>query len=231
MSDVLVALEALLPDLPAAADQRRLGDRLSQATQTLREAAQQARRLRAVLQIGEAVGFGAGPDQREMVQELRQTALDVAEALERADDPESLRTAVWDYEKSLLVALANVDRAVRVQWRGVVANRFQPLIGFGDLLSMIDGVSDLGRDMTACGRRAQALDGGSAEELAIQIQALLADFDRLQAERATAIGAGDVGTFLNALAERCATLAMVTDEVRAWLETNQALDQFSVTPT
>ena len=229
MSDQLQKLEELLPALPAAADQRRLGDRLDQATQTLREATQQAQRLRAVIKISCAVGYGATPDQAEVLQDLRRTALEVAEALDDADDPESLRTAVWDYEKTFLPALANVDRAARVQWKALVAERFQPLITFGDLLAIM-GVGDLGGRMKRCGQRAQMVGTGPAEQVANEVEELLAEIGRLQAERSTAIGTGDVGEFLNALAERRATLLMITPEVRNWLKDHDALEQFSVAP-
>lgn len=229
MSDRLQTLEDLLPALPAAADQRRLGDRLTQAMLALREAAQQARRLAAVMRIAEAVGFGVTAEQKADLDELRGAAEDVADALEQADDPDSLRDAVYDYEKTLLPALAKLDRLVRIQWSAVVAQRFQPLVSFGELIAQIDGVAPLGRSLASCGRRAQEA-GGTAEDLATEILTLLKELDQLQAQRAAAIGSGDVGAFLNALAERRATLSMITPEVHSWLQQNQALDRFNVTP-
>jgi hypothetical protein len=228
MTDQLDALEALLPDLPAAADRRRLGDRLVQAIQDLKEAPSQARRLKALISLAETVGFGASPDQRAMIGELRETAREVGAALEEADDEEGLKSAVYDYQKSLLPALATFDRGAREQWSSVVRDRFAPLIAFGELLEKIDNVADLGRSLADCGRRAQRLTSGSAEDLLSNVTSLLAERDALQTERGEKIGDDDVGEFLNALAVGRATLDLITPDVRAWLDQNQALGRFRV---
>lgn len=229
MSDALAELEGLLEALPAAVDQQKLGDRLNKVSGTLAGAAQQARRLRAVLQISAAVGFGRSEDQATLVEDLRETALNVADALEQANDEDALRNAEWAYEKELIPELANLDRAVRAQWRALVAERFQTLISFGELLARLDEESGLGERLAACGRAASGLNVTSAEDLAREIQALLAELDALQSERATSVG-GDVGLFLDALADRRATLAMITPDVHRWLTEHQAFDRFSVAP-
>jgi hypothetical protein len=228
MTDQLDMLEALLPELPAAADRRRLGDRLVQAIQDLREAPSQARRLKSLIRLAEVVGFGASPDQRATLGELRETARDVGAALEEASDEESLKTAVYDYQKSLLPALATFDRGTREQWTTVVRDQFAPLVAFGELLEKIAGVADLGHRLADCGRRAQRLSGGAAEDLLTGVTAMLAERDALQTERAQQIGDDEVGAFLNALAIGQATLALITPDVRAWLDENHALGRFRV---
>jgi hypothetical protein len=227
MSDSLETLEALLPKLPAAADQRRLGDSLTQAVQDLRDAANQTRRLRALLTLADQLGYGATPEQRGALQTVREAAEDVGLALEEAKDEESLKLAVFDYQKSFIPALTVLDRGAREQWSSTVRDRFAPLVAFGELLEKV-GVEDLGRRMASCGRRATSVTGGSAEELGGAVSSLLEELARLQAERAEKIQEGEVGEFLNALAERRATLAMITPAVRAFLEGNQALGRFSV---
>lgn len=228
MTDQLEALEALLPQLPAAADRRRLGDRLVQATHDLKDAPTLARRLKSLLSLAKIVGYGVSPDQRAALGEVREAAREVGAALEEANDEESLKLAVFDYQKTLLPTLAVFDRGAREQWTTVVKDRFAPLIAFGELLEKIDGVAELGRKLADCGRRAQRLTGGSAEDLLFGVSAMLAECDALQAERAEKIGEDDVGEFLNALAVGRATLALITPEVRKWLEDNQALGRFRV---
>ena len=230
MTDKLEKLERLLPELPAAVDRQRLGDRLTSATQALREAEHHARRLRALLLLAAELDYGARSDQAEIVAVARREALELSEAFAEADDDESLRAAVYDYEKSFIVALGSLERGVRQHWRTTLADQFQPLIGFGELLAKIDGVADLGRRLADCARRALKSDTGPADQLLIQVQTLLAEYKSLQAERAAAIAADDVGEFLNALADRRATLAMITPAVDAWLRKQQALGRFAVSP-
>lgn len=227
MSDTLLELESLLAELPVAVDQQSLGDQLNKASIALSNATQQARRLQAVLRISAIVDFEQVPEQAEMVKLARQTARDVAESLEHATDSNALRAAVWDYEKELTPALNSLDRAVRQQWRRVVDEQFQPIIGVGDLLSRLDRDTGLGAKLENCGRRARDLNTPAAQDLLRQIEALMTDLEALRLECATTLG-GEVGDFLSALAEGRATLAMITPNVHRWLTENGVLDRFSV---
>lgn len=231
MSDTLVALEGLLEELPDAADRRRLGDRLSQSMEVLRGADHQIGRLTAILDLANSTGFGVGGIQRETLMDLKEGACAVGEALETASTDDDLRDAIFQYEKEFQRTLGSTERAVRQHWASLASDSFRSLIPLGELLARIGVAPDLGRRLADCGRRALApSDVGPVADLATRARSLLAEREALQVERADTIGAGDVGAFINALAEQRATLAMVTEDVRAWLKKNDALDRFSLAP-
>lgn len=228
MTDRLADLEALLPQLPAAVDRRRLGDRLSKTVAELRESGTQIAKLEALMSLTQQVDFGRTPEQSTLLNEVRTEALEVGQALCAAEDENALRDASYDYGQ-LVKQFGRLDQALRAQWRARVTERYQPLINFGDLLTNLDEVADLGQRLAACGRDAMAVNlTAPAAELLEKVRALRKAFDALQSERTEKIGAGEVGDFLNALAERRATLAQVTDTVRAFLVANHALDRFNV---
>ncbi|MER8772645.1 hypothetical protein NKH63_28630 [Mesorhizobium sp. M0960] len=232
MTDVLANLEGLMDELPGAVDRRRLGDRLNQALTTLRDADLQVGRLAALFILADETEFGRTQEQQFLLSEVKREAWEVGGALETAETDNELRDAVWDYEKEFLKAVNALDRASRSWWSAFTASRFQPLVGFGDLLAKIDGVADLGQRLADCGRRAQAQGaGGSSVDFLASVREFITELDALQAERVAAIGAGEVGDFLNALAERRATLNMVTPDVYDWLTKNQALERFKVAPS
>lgn len=231
MTDLLEDAEALLVDLPDAVERRKLGQRLNQAVTALRNAEHQVGRIVALIELSEIVGFGKTSEQREVLDELIETAQDVGEQLETADSDESLRVAVDEYEHSLPPAISALDRAIRERWRAVVAERFQPLLGLGKLLGSMNVANQLGDRLAACGRAGQAAtDVGAITDLLPRVRSLLADYEALQAERAREIGDDDVGEFINALAEHRATLSMVTPNVQSWLDAHQALERLAVSP-
>ena len=231
MSDILTALEAMLPDLPDAVDRRRLGDRLSQSVEALKTADYHVGRLNAVLDLAELTQFGAAPPQSEMLSALREEAYEVGDALETAATDGDLRDAMYEYERGFQKSLASADQAIRTHWASLAANKFRSLVPLGDLLQRIGVAPDLARRLQDCGRRGQAPSNvGPLADLASRARALLSELETLQAERADAIGEGEVGDFVNALAEQRATLTHVTDGVRHWLEKNEALPRFSVVP-
>lgn len=231
MSDALIDLETLLQDLPDAVDRRRLGEALNKSLQALQGAERQVERIGSLLELSSLLGFDADPTQRALVDGVREEACEVGEAIVGAETEDELRTAVWDYEKSLANTVAALDRALRQHWRTVVVERFQPLIGLGDLLARIGASPDFGRRLAACGRSAQSIgDGVQSTELRDRAHSLLADLEVLHGERREAIGTGAVGAFLNALAEGRANLAMIDDEVRDWLTRNHAVDRIRVSP-
>jgi HPt (histidine-containing phosphotransfer) domain-containing protein len=221
MSDVLVEAEALLTELPDAVARRKLGERLSKAIVALRTADHQIARMAALLDFSRIVEFDKTADQRAALQEMKECATDIGASLEDAEDEEQLRLAVYEYENSLPKALAALERAVRERWRVVAADRFQPLIGIGELLTSMNVSNHLGDRLADVGPITILLD---------TVRALLADLDLLQDERAAEIRDDEVGDFINALAERRATLVMVTPKVHDWLKEHRALERLGVSP-
>ena len=231
MTDKLAELEGLLEELPDAVDRRRLGDRLSQSMEVLRGANHHIGRLTAILDLANSTGFGASGMQRETLDDLKEEAWAVGEALETASTDDELRDATFQYEKEFQKTLSSTERAARQHWASLASESFRSLVPLGDLLARIGVAPDFGRRLADCGRRALApSEVGPLVDLAARARALLAEREALQEERAQTIGAGDVGSFINALAEQRATLAMVTKDVRIWLEKNEALDRFSLAP-
>lgn len=230
MSDALIEAEELLEQLPDAVSRRSLGERLSQAVHELRSADHQIQRIKALIETAEILDFGNEPHRAETLEDMVDYARMVGSALEKADDPDALRKAVYEYSNDLQRAIAGLERAIREYWRTIVNERFQPLIGLGQLLTSMNVPNDLGNRLTACGKKGlSVLNASSAPDLHVAIKTLLADEEALQAERTAEIGNDEVGDFINALADKRATLAMVTPKVREWLSDHQALDRLGIT--
>jgi hypothetical protein len=150
--------------------------------------------------------------------------------LEEASDAEELREAVYDYSTDLKQAISALEQSIREHWRVVAIERFQPLVGFGQLLSSVNVPNKLGDRLTSCGQRGVAsANAGSFSDLLAAVKSLFSEYDSLQAERAAEISEDEVGDFLNALAEKRATLAMVTPRVRDWLANHGALERLGIT--
>lgn len=231
MSDALVEAEALLTELPDAVVRRKLGDRLSKAVSALRTADRQIARATALLGLSRLVEFGKTAEQRAALEEMVDCANEIGSLLEEAEDEEQLRSAIYEYENSLPKALSALERAIRERWRVVAADRFQPLIGIGDLLTSMNVSDNLGNRLAECGRRGLAVANiGVIADLLAAVRALLEELETLQKERAAEIGDDEVGGFINALAEKRATLAMVTPKVHDWLDKHRALERLGINP-
>lgn len=230
MSDALLEAEALLVDLPDAVSRRTLGEQLGKTIGELRTAPYQIQRITALIETANLTGFGKPVHQREVLGEMLECAQAVGEALESAEDAKALREAAFEYSNDLNRAIAALERSIREHWRAVATERFQPLIGLGELLSSMNVPNDLGARLMACGRTAaSSASAGTAPELHAGIAALSTQYDALQAERAKELGDHEVGDFINALADKRATLAMVTPKVHAWLDAHKALERLGIT--
>jgi hypothetical protein len=231
MTDHLVELEALLPKLPEAVSQRRLGDQLANATEKLKGAPQQAAKLEVLLAMSAEVSGADGGDLSDVIAKTRRSAIELGESLSEAESEDSLREALWAYEKEFTPAMQSFDRAVRARVKAKAQNDYQPLIAYGALLGKIGATAELGARLTAFGQKAIGpVDQLQPLDLLEVVRRNDREFGQLQADRAALVGSDAVGAFLNALAERRATLDMVTPEVWTWLTENGALGQFSVTP-
>jgi hypothetical protein len=229
MSDPLLELEELLPQLPAAIERRRIGESLGKAAEELRDAPQQIQRFSAVLDIARETAFASDTNQAAAMEDLLECAVSAAKLMSSAQTADQLRS-VQDGYKEFTQALRNLDRQLRPHWSRVVDRDFGPLCAIGSLLEKIDGTAELGRRLTTCGRNAQKVgDKISAEDLRDVIARLHQERNALEIERASVTKDPETDRFLNALAEGKATLRLVTPRVQAWLEQNGALDQFTIT--
>lgn len=228
MSDALEEIERLLPQLPAAAERQKLGHQLDVAAEKLRSGAQEAERLKALVDLASLLGLD-GLEQREELDDAREEARKVGTALATAEEAEHLRQAIDRYERDFLPVLKALHRSLVNRWDLVANREFRPLVQVGDMLGWLDQGSTLGRDLAACGKDATNYKpGASAAEFLNQVGNLIARRDLLQEQRRAIYGEGAVAVFVNALAVNQARLDMVTPEVRDWLEAHGASGRLRV---
>jgi hypothetical protein len=229
MTDMLASIETMLAELPEAVDRRKLGDRLTQSLETLKTADTDIGRLTAILDLADLIGYGTTSPQAEIISELQDEARAVGVALMTAATAMDLSKAIDEYKGEFRQALRSADVGIRAHWGSFAAGKFQPVSMLGELLHRIGVEPKLAARMQDCGQRGLAIGtGGLLPDLVDLARSHLTELEAIQEERADTIGQGDVGRFINALADQRATLAMVTDEVRTWLEHNHALDRFSL---
>lgn len=230
MTDALVEAEELLKQLPDAVSRRRLGERLGRAILDLRNADHQMKRIAALMETAKLTEFGKQSYQADALDEMIESTQDIGEALESAEDPEALRSAVDRYSNDLGKAISALDRLIQEHWTNVAREKFRPLVGVGGLLGSMNVPRNLGSRLIDCGNRGVAIQNiSSAPERHDAIAALLKEYEVLSAERAAEIPDNEVGEFINALADKQATLAMVTNNVRQWLADHGALDRLGIT--
>jgi hypothetical protein len=230
MTDVLQEAENLLTQLPEAVVRRKFGERLSLAATTLAHAKDQIARIKALLESAELIGYGKVSEQSDVIEDMQHWARVVGQSLETAEDAEALRRAEFEYKDSLSKAIVAAERAVAQHWRTVASDKFQPLIGLGKLLTAMNVPNKLGLRLEECGTAGLAsINTGLATERLSKMKQLLAQLQTLQEERAREISSGEVGEFINALADQRATLAMVTPTVLEGLGHQNALDNLGVT--
>jgi hypothetical protein len=229
MSDRLADLEALLDHLPAAVDRRRLGDRLTRSLDRIRNVPHNADRLAAAMELAQATGYSEVAQQAELLDEVRDEAFSVGEKLEEACSDETLRDAVDDYE-AFLKSLSNLDRGLRLHWSVVAGQRYRPLISLGMLLQRTLVAPELGERLAACGQRAAAGGEATLRDLLAKAKSVAAEHETLQSESGGLFSGGEIGAFIEAVADQRATLSHITPAVLAWLTEKNALDRFSLAP-
>jgi hypothetical protein len=230
LRDALVEAEELFEQLPAAVSRRTLGERLGKALVDLRTSDRQVERMQNSLKIAGLIEFGSVHHRHEILTEMVDCAFSVGQSLEKAQDAEALRKAVYEYTTDLNQSISTLERSVREHWRTFATERFLPLLGLGDLLESMNVPNQLGQRLKLCGQKGQtSINAGSIKDLLSSIEQLLNEYDRLQEERKREIGEDEVGDFVNALADKRATLAMVTPKVREGLDERKALDRLGIT--
>lgn len=231
MSDALTELEDLLTDLPAAVDQRNLGENLSKATASLSASAERIKHIVVLKDLAECLDYTSEQRREEKLKEVLEVAWEVGDDLQTADEADKLDKAIYGYQNKLQSELRSLDRDLRLRWDEIVSKQFRSLATIGDLLAGLLGESDLGSKMATCGREAINLkDSLPATDLLEAARRLLREYEELQSARKDELGDGDVAVFINALAEDQAVLQHVTEEVWAWLEENGSLNILKVAP-
>jgi hypothetical protein len=226
----LAVLEALLAALPAAVERRTLGDQLQHTIDQLHDAPQMVNRLAALFDLAQEIEFSADASQAESLEDLKAATRYAGDQLVRAKSGNDLKNAEDDYQ-ALRKQVSSVDRQIRAHWARVVRRDFAPLGTIGGLLSNINPSSDLGKRLTECSYAAHQLsDKMPIVEFRDNVLKLKVTKDDLDQKRAALTGESEVDQFLDALARKSATLELLTDKVRDWLEKNGALPKFSIVP-
>lgn len=226
--DVLVELERLLPSLPRAVEHRRLGASLGRATDGLKDWPRQQERMKALLGLVEDTGFGANTPQNRVKLSALKAAEEAAHGMMHAATAEDLRE-IDNLYSEMRRALASLETVLTNHWKSIVDTEFRPLIVIGRLLERINGTSDLGRRLLACGRDAEAsTEVTSAVALQDAVQRLRGTRAELEEERKSLTGEPDVDLFLDAVARGGAPIQMETPVVRAWIEAQNATNSFVV---
>lgn len=230
MSDRLVELEELLPEIGPALDRRRIGENLGRVVDKLQDADRTIARFQAIRDIATEIEFDSDPTQADTLNRLIEDAKGLAKDLEgarTAEDMAVVQATYGDFNSSL----ANTDKSLRTHWRRVAQRDFRPLVAIGELLENIEIAVDLGQRLRQCGQEAIDIrDSVPAERLSAEIRRVREIRAALEKERTSITKDPDVDSFLNALADRTATLSMITDGIYSWLDENGALDRFAITP-
>ena len=103
-------------------------------------------------------------------------------------------------------------------------------IDVGEMLRGLGGQDDLARELTNCGRKTIEFQPGSDTISFLEkVSSFVVQRERLQLQRKAAFGEGAIASFINALSENRATLDMVSDEVRSWLDEKGSSNRLRVT--
>lgn len=226
----LAHLEALLPDLPRAVARTKFGDNLRSISQDIRDVANLAKDARALLAIAVATKLVDLPARRQRVEDMFDACVVAARQFEAAKDDDALRIAKDDYSewKKSIRALST---AVIEHWENVRSKQFDPLMPYGEILALVPGLAALAQQFVACSRQAKAISlAGGATAMLDKIEAVQSTLRVLQEQRAEQVRDPAVGHFLNAVADRKATLDDVNDEVLRWLRENGGAKRFQLTP-
>jgi len=231
MSDQLIELEELLPQLEAAMAANKLDDSAKRALEKLADAPRQAKRFEAFVLAISKMGQPWINLTRTALQDAVNEADEVGKALESANTSERIQDASDEFLDTLKPAIANLDRSVSSVWQRIAREQFEPFAGPGALLSKIPSTQSLGQRLLATAHRARALTERrvEAEELARMVAQLMSERGELRAElQEVSEGQSEVDSFIEALLHNEATLRHLTSDVLKWLTARDALDSFAV---
>ncbi|UEM07105.1 hypothetical protein JL101_029330 (plasmid) [Skermanella rosea] len=228
MTDALIDLEEMLPQLPAAVVQRRIGEGLGQTIEALRDASALIERLTALFAVAALTRFDVDPAQKDLLHDLEFAAEELGGQLISAASADDLRL-VRDSYRQMQLDLGRLEGQVRRHALSALQAEFRPLDVIGTLLKKIDGAAPLGqRLVTLAAQGLQPVPGETMAALYQRIQRMRRCRVALDAERQSFTEDAEVDRFIDALAAQKATLRLVTERVRKWLDQHGALDRFEL---
>src|SRR5689334_3064308 len=99
MSDPLEQLEQLLPELPKALEKRNIGESLGKVATALADAPRQIERLKAILGTSGSTGFCDQPAQRASINDLLESADELAQLMLSATTSDQLSDVQHAYRE------------------------------------------------------------------------------------------------------------------------------------
>lgn len=225
-ADNLEKLEASLPILSAALDQRRLGLSLERAVQATQKFDYQIKRLEALTRTAEVLRELISPRQVDDIKEATLVAEDLGDLMASADDGARVDLVTRD-APSLEREIARFHRAVKEMFERFVVLNFASLNSLGQLLTRM-GQTDLGSRLQRIDENARNSIQSSALEWPAKLEILQSERAALQDELRQLASNSDVDAFLLAVGRGQTSLRLVTPAVLRWLEEHDALDRFHV---
>lgn len=227
--DPLERLESLLDRIQEAKDRHRLGDALDAAVRSVKGAESAISRLEHLAGFAPLVADFLESSDIDQCRHLLDAVSGVGQRLTQASDHATLQEGVMKVTH-LQGQVNQVDGLLRRGWKANIDRAFFATGRLGSVLREIPETQQLGLEMESLFRAAEMLAASfdDAEQCAEQFGALTNRRDSAKGDLAQ-LGAGEnVVNFLSAVAERSASLANVTSEVRDWLEERKALERFKV---
>lgn len=226
----LSQLQALLPSLPDAVARTRFGDSLKQIAQEVGDVATRAADAKALIEIAAITKFATNEHRTELLEEMTGWCSLTAKALKAADTDLTLREAKDSYGK-FKKAQNSLRSALGEHWDAVRRAQYEPLSAYGDILGLVPDLGRLAQGFKDCAVNSRKIGMAQGPQaLLAHILAMRAELAGLQQSRSETVKDPSVGEFLNALADRAATLGHLTDEVIVWLREHNAVGRFRVTP-
>lgn len=222
--DNLSALEGLIPTLVSAVDRVALGEGLSVAIEGLKNSSDQLRRFDALADFVPIV-------RKHVDDRVIGAAISSIEkfgrTLVKAKTSEELKSISF----ALSPALTNIqtlEAELRRGWDAHVMKRIGPTDRLGKVLSQINEMKEVGKELIAISAKARALaqtvDDAKQQSISLEKLAKSAENEKNKAT----VGDKIVDNFLALLADEKATLLDVTPAVLAWIKKVGALKQLSV---
>ncbi len=226
--DRLAALEALLPEMPAARERVTLGDELRNVGEWLQQHASTLEGFSRACIDSASLACEQVPERGTAIEALA-TVKDFGSTLAEADNTNDLK-AIREEAKDALKAIRDFHNFLRHAYNSILTTKLQPLGATGELIADIDPSSTLGRRLTDFGARANNVLSRQGHLLAAGAREALGEASALRAEVAVLATEPEQMAFLDALVAGNAPLSLLTPGVFAWLDRLGGLDRFVVRP-
>jgi ABC-type transporter Mla subunit MlaD len=224
--DNLARLEAALPKLAPALEQKHLGIALSQAQTALKPFEPQLRQLDALTDAAALLWEYLDLNRRDL-EDIADELDELASEMEEASTQYELNGITKTFPNTASKHIPRYNRTVHAMVRRYSAKELSSLGALGRLLVKI-GQSEIGHKLQKLETDAKRLEQTSPSALAEGIRAIQAQKTTTQAEVTALAKEPEVDVFLSALSRSQCSLGHVTPKVLEWLDRLGAREQFRV---